>query len=719
MINSYCSNCGLFLSVQEEFAGGRGICPRCETSLRIPRPFSPLQAVRPTRLRYLARPAQSGVPAGEPQIVEEVFGPSSRYRCSECGAVYESLKLGRKARPNQCPSCRHRNKPTIESVDFPRQVEVPGEPVSVAPASSKSPAEVPSRREHLTDAEWDRMRQEVEREIRETAEREAREAAERFVSEAREEARRLRDEAAAIAQRVEQAEARADSALKARDELQEQLELSEQEKQDRQAAEQSTREELERLRAESAEAVRRAEEADRIREERERFQEDRQKLEDERRKVMASAQEEIQRERHARQEAESAFEKLFEEMERLRAEHRALRESLTERSSDTPAPADESTLSDRDGLAQEAEADRAGPTGNYHATAQDGLAEAVSGTEAFDDEQPIAETPAETADTSPDDSQAWNEGELTDELIPAEGGGVGVEQPGDFDDEDDVSPPRVAADADWAEVGAVSVPELGCLTQQSQDDFLFIPDSVDPSDNINRIIQRGSDARADQDELEDGAAEEADDDLDDLPMGVEESHLALDAVDEDDHDQQVNALGQRCEWYYSLHGEHGGPVTTDELRQKLRSEAWDKHGLVRHRDSTLWEPADEHPEFQSEAIAAALSGDGIALTEQTWMQGVTKNLSVLMFGFILVAVIMLAVGGMQFTLGRGHGEVFEVVNWLLAGLTLVLVGFGGWLLEKNQPFFDYLPRGMRVMALVGIWGLVACGVCFVALAVLT
>lgn len=714
MINSYCSHCGLFLSVQEEFAGGRGICPRCEASLRIPRPFSPRQASHPTRLRYLARPAQSGVPAGEPQIVEEVFGPSSRYRCSECGAVYESLKLGRKARPNQCPSCQHRNKPTIEAVEFPRQIEVPDESFGSTDVDSKEQADAPSRREGLTEADWERMRQEVERDIRETAERQAREAAERYVREASDEAQRLRDEAAAIARSVEQAEARADSALKARDELQEQLELSEQEKQDRQAAEQSTRKELERLRTESAEAARRAEEADRIRHERERFQEDRQKLEDERRKMMASAQEEIQRERHARQEAQSAFEKLYEEMERLRAEHRALRESLSKPRDETPATEERTTPADRQGLPEDAETDHATPSGDYEATTQEGLAEAVSATETPDHQSAV-----ETADIPPGQQQPWDEGDLTDELPLTEDGGMGVDQPNDFDDEADFSAPRVAADADWAEVGAVTVPELGGLSQSQQDDFLFIPDSIDPYENINRIIQRGSDARADQDELEKGSARNEDGTLDDLPMGVEESHLALDAVDEEDQDHQVNTLGQRCEWYYSLHGEHGGPVTTDELRQKLRSEAWDKHGLVRHRDSTLWEPADEHPEFQSEAIAAALSGGGMAAVEHTWLGGVTKNLSVLMFGFILVAILMLAVGGMQFTFGQGHDEVFEVVNWLLAGLTLVLVGFGGWLLEKNQPFFDYLPKGMRVMALVGIWGLVACGVCFVALAVLT
>lgn len=445
------------------------------------------------------------------------------------------------------------------------------------------------------------------------------------------------------------------------------MDLTEQQRREHQQAEEQTQQELARLRAQAEDVARRAEEAEHIRAERERFQQERQRLDDERHEYQAEARAELNRERAARMQAEAALDRLREELEKLRADHEALRASMAGPAEDAPesrCTADEPSEERFDAVA--------------------------SHQEAVDDEGMTS-----TA-----------EDEESDETVETD------------ESEESTESPAEPADADWGEVGAVSIPELGGLGQVQEEDFLFIPDTVDPSDSINRILQRGSDARSAEAEHypED---EDYDEELDDLPSGVEESHLALDAVDEAEEDAQANALGQRCEWYYSLNGEHGGPISTEDLRRRLREGPWDKHGLVRHRDSTLWEPADEHPEFQKEAFAAALSVGGRAHPTQVWIEGLTKNLSVLMFGFLLVAVIMLAVGGMQFTLGRGHGEVFEIVNWLLAGLTLVLVIFGGWLLEKNQEFFEYLPKSLRVMALMGIWGLVVCAVCFVALAVLT
>jgi DNA-directed RNA polymerase subunit RPC12/RpoP len=155
MINSYCKVCGLYISAPDDFAGGRGSCPRCKTPLRIPQPLKPKQPDYVPGLRYLCYPADQTPPLSDrPEICTPDMGASSRYRCTQCGERYESIKRTGWGQ-GLCPSCGHNNKPSIRSVAFPRQF-ADDAPVTVAasPRSQAAPAGPQAGEEWEMDGEF-------------------------------------------------------------------------------------------------------------------------------------------------------------------------------------------------------------------------------------------------------------------------------------------------------------------------------------------------------------------------------------------------------------------------------------------------------------------------------------------------------------------------------------------------------------------------------------
>lgn len=121
MIQTYCYNCGLFITVNNTFAGGKGTCPRCKTKLRIPKPKSPGSANFSPLLRYVTTPASKpAMPAGSYPVVTENLGPSNRYHCAKCGNKFESL-LSKTCAQSQCPACKSTGEIISEDVKFPRQ----------------------------------------------------------------------------------------------------------------------------------------------------------------------------------------------------------------------------------------------------------------------------------------------------------------------------------------------------------------------------------------------------------------------------------------------------------------------------------------------------------------------------------------------------------------------------------------------------------------------
>lgn len=120
MINCYCRQCGLYISVPDDFGGGKGSCPRCKTQLRIPKPLPADMPDYEEGIRYVAEPIGSPRAMSEtPDVVRPQLGPSVRYRCEHCGDGYESLKSP-KWEQGLCPRCGTVNKQVIRSVVFPR-----------------------------------------------------------------------------------------------------------------------------------------------------------------------------------------------------------------------------------------------------------------------------------------------------------------------------------------------------------------------------------------------------------------------------------------------------------------------------------------------------------------------------------------------------------------------------------------------------------------------
>lgn len=120
----------------DDFAGGLGSCPRCQTRLRIPRkPPQGTPGFKPG-MRLIAEPAQTHR-AALPAIVTPGLGPSKRYTCTQCGEQYESLQ-GSTCPAGQCPKCKTHNQPVVDGVSFPRP---PNE------SASRNPSQAPSEKE--------------------------------------------------------------------------------------------------------------------------------------------------------------------------------------------------------------------------------------------------------------------------------------------------------------------------------------------------------------------------------------------------------------------------------------------------------------------------------------------------------------------------------------------------------------------------------------------
>lgn len=121
MVNFYCRACGLYISVPAEYSGGRGVCPRCKTPLRIPRSLPENHPDFVAGLRYLADLFNtSPVPPTErPPIATREFGPSSLFKCNKCGREFESLR-STGVTQGQCPNCGVVCPPMVATVDFPR-----------------------------------------------------------------------------------------------------------------------------------------------------------------------------------------------------------------------------------------------------------------------------------------------------------------------------------------------------------------------------------------------------------------------------------------------------------------------------------------------------------------------------------------------------------------------------------------------------------------------
>ena len=141
MINSYCRICGLYLSAPDNYAAGRGSCPRCKQVLRIPVPLPAGSLGFVEGLRYIAEPASMIAPSGAaPAVVTAQLGKSLKYCCVKCRSVYESLQAP--SRPQgQCPSCGTLNDDSAgEVVEFPRGGET--EPGAAGQGQATSPGQV-------------------------------------------------------------------------------------------------------------------------------------------------------------------------------------------------------------------------------------------------------------------------------------------------------------------------------------------------------------------------------------------------------------------------------------------------------------------------------------------------------------------------------------------------------------------------------------------------
>ncbi|HPS53086.1 MAG TPA: GYF domain-containing protein, partial [Phycisphaerae bacterium] len=101
------------------YAGGSGACPRCKTPLKIPRPLAADSPNYVTGQRYLALPL-TAAPADEiPTVVTDDMGPSRKFKCPDCGQLFESLPF-EPHNPAQCPACSKTGTPLGQPTEFPR-----------------------------------------------------------------------------------------------------------------------------------------------------------------------------------------------------------------------------------------------------------------------------------------------------------------------------------------------------------------------------------------------------------------------------------------------------------------------------------------------------------------------------------------------------------------------------------------------------------------------
>ena len=149
MIHLYCYSCGLYICVPSDFEGGKGTCPRCKVSLRIPKPRKPSHNPYDPNFRYLAEMVNvKPKPADKSVVITPNFGPSHIYKCQKCGNAFESI-LGKSCPQNRCPNCGDQGVAVKKHVKFPRpgesnQATCKRKTLDPAGASTVIPQQIPA-----------------------------------------------------------------------------------------------------------------------------------------------------------------------------------------------------------------------------------------------------------------------------------------------------------------------------------------------------------------------------------------------------------------------------------------------------------------------------------------------------------------------------------------------------------------------------------------------
>ncbi|MBS3821114.1 MAG: hypothetical protein GVY16_11020 [Planctomycetes bacterium] len=118
IIESHCHSCGLYIRVPQEFAGGKGQCPRCKTIVRVPAGLRTGHPQNIPGMRYVAMPAVTG-PQKKALAITSRHGPAVRFLCTECENTFESIKVF-EASHKRCPNCGADGEPVKDAIKFPR-----------------------------------------------------------------------------------------------------------------------------------------------------------------------------------------------------------------------------------------------------------------------------------------------------------------------------------------------------------------------------------------------------------------------------------------------------------------------------------------------------------------------------------------------------------------------------------------------------------------------
>jgi predicted Zn-ribbon and HTH transcriptional regulator len=118
MIDAYCRNCGLHISVPDEFSGGKGKCPRCLAGVRIPRPIEKTRPEYTPGLRYITEDPTKAA-RETPAIVSSEDGANVLYRCTGCSQQFQSLQV-RDEFSSICPNCKKNGVVVNPDLKFPR-----------------------------------------------------------------------------------------------------------------------------------------------------------------------------------------------------------------------------------------------------------------------------------------------------------------------------------------------------------------------------------------------------------------------------------------------------------------------------------------------------------------------------------------------------------------------------------------------------------------------
>ena len=112
MIRCYCENCGLYIIVPNQFEGGKGKCPRCKSTLIIPKPvINSERNVETDGVRFFALTSQT--PSSNSIVaITKSDGVSNKYKCKKCGEHFESLHF-EGSQEGLCPSCNTNNEAPI------------------------------------------------------------------------------------------------------------------------------------------------------------------------------------------------------------------------------------------------------------------------------------------------------------------------------------------------------------------------------------------------------------------------------------------------------------------------------------------------------------------------------------------------------------------------------------------------------------------------------